>query len=186
MEKNYKKIELLAGSSIEAAVTELTKYKNRGEFAYCSFNGHTLYSDSATIDSAYLEIIGKSKAESEKDLEEHRKKYNQEVEEHKSRIPELTKYWIEKGHTILNEKYWAEWDECVPIRLNDLYKGLELKCCLAIIERLNNGCNLEEAKKIIEEQNHSGISFHLVKSMVGSFCDRGQDFVRFVDPQDKV
>lgn len=103
------------------------------------------------------------------------------IEEYKAKIPKLTKEWIVKGHEILNEKYWTDWDKCVPIRLGDLYRGMELKACLEIIEPLNNGCSLEKAKEIIEKQNHSGLSSSLVKTMAKAFCDRGREFAEFVN-----
>lgn len=102
------------------------------------------------------------------------------VEEHKARIPELTREWITKGHEILDEKYWEKWDECVPIRLDDLYKGMELGDCLEIVKALNDGCDLDTAKKIIHNQDHSGMSFGLVRAMVRAFCDRGNEFVDYV------
>lgn len=46
-------------------------------------------------------------------------------------------YYVEKGHELLDKKYWKDWDEIVPIRLNDLYHGMELKCCLEIVSALN-------------------------------------------------
>lgn len=100
--------------------------------------------------------------------------------EHEEKIPELTKVWIEKGHKILDEEYWSEWDKCVPIRLGDLYEGMELGACLDIIEELNNNCTLDVAKTIIENQNHSGMSFGLVCAMVRAFCKRGEEFVSYV------
>lgn len=72
------------------------------------------------------------------------------------------------------------WTKCVPIRLNDLYEGMELGACLDIVTELNNGCDLEAAKKIIYDQGHSGMSYGLACSMVRSFCDRGQEFVDYV------
>jgi hypothetical protein len=81
---------------------------------------------------------------------------------------------------ILDEKYRELWAECVPIRLSDLYNGMELGCCLDIVIELNNGCDINVAKKIITEQGHSGMSFGLVCSMVRSFCDRGLEFVNYV------
>ena len=86
------------------------------------------------------------------------------------------KHWIEEGHKILDEKYWAEWDECVPIRLKDLYHGMELGCCLEVVKALNDGCELSQAIKIMENQNHSGMSWCLVRAMVKAFCDRGEEF----------
>jgi hypothetical protein len=57
---------------------------------------------------------------------------------------------------------------------------MELGNCLDIIKELNAGCELETAKKIIEDQGHSGMSFGLVCSMVKAFCDRGVEFVTYV------
>ena len=37
----------------------------------------------------------------------------------------IAKY-ISDGHKILDEKYWNDWDKCVPIRVNDIYGGMEL------------------------------------------------------------
>ena len=93
---------------------------------------------------------------------------------------EITKQWIEKGNAILNEKYHEKWAKCVPIRLGDLYEGMELKATLDIVKELNAGCELDVAKGIIYGQGHSGMSFGLVCSMVKSFCDRGTEFVNFV------
>ncbi len=84
------------------------------------------------------------------------------------------------GHEILDEKYWAEWDEIVPIRVDDLYHGMELGACLEIIEPLNKGCTFEEVEKIIDNQGHSGWSYGLVLAMVAAFCDRGKEFRGYV------
>lgn len=181
MNKNYREIEFYCGWTIERAVMELLEYQKNGELVCGDFNGHTLYSDNVTVDSAYLEILGKTKAEFDREQEEWRENYRREEEAHKAKIPDLTTVWIEKGHRILDKKYWSEWDKCVPIRLDDLYRGMELKCCLDIVEPLNNGCELAEAAKIIEDQNHSGMSFGLVRAMVRAFCDRGEEFANFVN-----
>ena len=180
MNKDYKEIEFLCGWNIERAVMELLEYKKNGELVCGDFNGHTLYSDTVTVDGAYIEILGKTKAEFDRKQEEWREEFRRREEEHKARIPELSKEWIEKGHTILDKKYWSEWDECVPIRLEDLYHGMELRCCLDIVKPLNDGCSLEDTKKIIESQDHSGMSYGLVRSMVRAFCDRGNEFSEYL------
>lgn len=181
LDKNYKKIEFYAGCNIERAVHQLLEYKENGELACGSFNGHMLYSDNVTVDSAYLEILGKTKAEWDKEQEEWRQDYERREQEHKAKIPELSVEWIDKGHKILNENYWEKWDECVPIRLGDLYHGMELGNCLDIVEALNNDCDLDDAKKIIDGQDHSGMSYSLVRVMVKSFCDRGEEFYTYTD-----
>ena len=180
MEKNYRKIEFAAGDSIERAMNDLTRFKERGELVYGEFNGQKLYSDIDDIDSAFKKITGKTKAEFDGDRQKEHEEYEAEKKRHEESIPELTKEWIEKGKAILDEKYHEFWVECVPIRLNDLYRGFELKATLDIVKELNAGCELEVAKGIIEEQGHSGMSFGLVCAMIKSFCDRGAEFVSYL------
>ncbi len=179
METNYRKIEFGFGN-IESAVKELNQYKSRGELVCGEFNGQKLYSDIDDIDSAYKKIIGKTKAEFDGEKQKINHEYREQQRKHKESIPELAKEWIDKGNTILDEKYRENWVKCVPIRLDDLYQGMELKYCLDIVIELNNGCSLNEAKAIIEKQGHSGMSFGLVCSMVKSFCDRGDEFASYV------
>lgn len=180
MEKQYKEIEFGLGGSIDEAIGQLAQYKERGELAFVIFNGQKLYSDVDDVDSAYMKVLGRTKAE----FDEHSRRERQEYEDgraaHKAAIPKLTKEWIEKGNSILVPQYRELWAKIVPIRLGDLYEGMELEACLDIVKELNNGCELEVAKSIIEGQGHSGMSFSLVRSMVKSFCDRGDEFVEFL------
>ena len=39
--------------------------------------------------------------------------------------------------------------------------------------------SLDEAKKIIDGQDHSGMSYGLVRVMIKSFCDRGEEFYTY-------
>ena len=56
---------------------------------------------------------------------------------------------------------------------------MELGACLDIVKELNNNCSLDEAKAIIDNQGHSGMSYSLVRSMVKSFCKRGNEFLNY-------
>lgn len=179
MKKNYKKIVFGYGN-IESAVKELIQHKERGELVYGEFNGKKLYSDIDDLDSAYKKITGKTKAELDKAEQKRHAEYKEEERKHKEAIPKLTKQWIKKGNAILDKKYHKEWAKCVPIRLGDLYRGMELGNCLEIVEQLNKGKDFKKVKPLIENQGHSGMSFGLVCSMVKSFCDRGAEFVSFV------
>lgn len=180
METNYRKIEFGAGDSIERAMRDLARFKERGELVYGEFNGQKLYSDIDDLDTAFKKVTGKTKAEFDEERKLENDKYKADQKKHKDAIPELTKEWIEKGNAILDEKYQEKWAKCVPIRLDDLYQGMELKATLDIVKELNAGCEVEVAKEIIEGQGHSGMSFGLVCSMVKSFCDRGTEFASFV------
>lgn len=176
MEKNYKKITFGFGD-LDSAVKEL---KSHNELVYGEFNGQKLYSDIDDLDSAYKKVTGKTKAEFDELERKRDEEYQLELKKHKESIPELTKEWIEKGKAILDKKYHDNWYQIVPIRLRDLYMGMELKATLDIVKKLNSGCALEEAKAIIDGQGHSGMSFSLVCLMVEAFCDRGAEFVNIV------
>lgn len=175
----HRKIEFYGGDSIETAIKYLKKFKERGELVYGEFNGKKLYSDKDDMDSAYKKITGKTKAEFDAKMKAENDKYKEDQKKHKKAIPELTKKWIEKGNSILDEKYREYWAKIVPIRLDDLYNGMELGATLDIVKELNAGCEFETAKNIIEGQGHSGMSFGLVCSMVKSFCDRGKEFFEY-------
>jgi ribosomal protein S25 len=180
---NYKEIDLWAGCTIEQAFKILLDYKNKGELVYCNFNGVMLYSDKVdldTLDDAYKQITGKTKIEYEKAQQEWRNDYDKKEKEFKQNIPILTKEWIEKGKKILTKDKWDYWAEIVPIRLNDLYYGMELGCCLDIVKILNNNETLKKAKNEINSQGHSGMSYSLVCQMIKEFCKRGEEFVQYV------
>lgn len=181
MDKKYREINFSLGSNIESAVNELLKFKEQGRLVYGEFNGATLYSDTVTMDSAYMEILGKTKAEFDKEQQEWRENYEKRQREHKERIPELVKMWSQKGREVLAEEKWDYWDKIIPIRLGDLYHGMELGNCLDIVKILNNNGSLDEAKEEIDRQGHSGMSYGLVKSMVSEFSNRGKEFADYVN-----
>ena len=171
----YREIEFGFGD-ISSAVKELKSHK---DLVCGSFNGVMLYSDVDDLDSAYKKITGKTKAEFDEAERIRHEEYKAEEKKHKEAIPELTKEWIEKGNAILDAEFHETWAKCVPIRLDDLYRGMELGATLDIVKELNAGCELENAKEIIEGQGHSGMSFGLVCSMVRSFSKRGEEFVNY-------
>ncbi|WP_026883660.1 hypothetical protein [Clostridium akagii] len=181
MEKRYEKIEFTSFCDIKESVKELLSYKDKGILACGSFNGTTLYSDTVTLDSAYKDITGKTKAEFDNAQQEMSDRINKEKQAYKQAIPELSKDWMSKGRKILTEDKWKYWDETIPISLNGLYRGMELGACLDIIKILNDNGTLDEAKEKIESQGNSkGLFFRLVCSMVKEFCVRGSEFLNYV------
>lgn len=175
MKNNYREIEFGFGN-IESAVEELKSHK---DLVCGTFNGQILYSDIDDIDSSYKKVTGKTKTEFDEAERLRQIEYERQEKEHEESIPKLTIEWIEKGEKILDKKHHELWAKIVPIRLSDLYKGMELGNCLEIVEQLNKGSELEDVKPLIENQGHSGMSFGLVCSMVKSFADRGYEFVKY-------
>jgi len=180
MNKNYKQIEFRIASNIEDAVIELFKYKEKGMLVCGDFNGTVLYSDTVTMDSAYKQITGKTKLEFDKAQQEWRDNYEKEKREHKEKIPQLSEEWKKKGREILKEDKWGLWDKIVPIRLGDLYRGMELGNCLDIVGVLNSEGTFDDAKEKLISQSHSGMSYGLVCSMVKEFSTRGKDFIEYI------
>ena len=173
--KNYREIEFGFGN-IEEAVKELKSHK---DLVKGTFNGQILYSDIDDKDSAYKKVTGKTKAEFDEAEKQRQIEYKRQQKEHKEAIPKLTIEWVEKGKKILDEKHHKLWTKITPIRLGDLYQGMQLGNCLEIVEQLNKGETLENVKPLIENQGHSGMSFSLVCSMVKEFADRGAEFVEY-------
>ena len=180
MKNNYQEINFNLGDDIDSAIQVLNFWKQQNIPVCGEFNGIMLYSDVDDIDSAYEKILGKSKSDVEKSRQEWLDNVRREEIEHEESIPRLTKEWIEKGEQILDSQYLDLWKKCVPIRLNDLYRGFELGACLEIVTALNNDCEFDEAKILLENQDHSGSSFGLVCSMLRAFCKRGEEFVNYV------
>lgn len=179
MSKNYREIDFFPGRNIKECVNELLEYKAKGELVFGVFNGHKLYSDTITMDNAYREITGKTEKEYNDYLKRQFEEYEKEKQEHIDNIPKLTQYWMEKGREILDKSKWELWDRIVPIRLNDLYQGMELKQCLDIVTLLEYD-KFEEAKELINNQGHSGMSYGLVCSMVKEFSLIGADFINYI------
>ena len=172
-----KKVEILAATTLEDAVHELKRMRElHKEECFADFNGKEIYSTDS-VNDAYLRVIGKSKEDFDNDRNKQLEEYKRQEEEHKSQIPELTKHWIAEGHKHIASEYWEKWDECVPIRLGDLYQGMELDCAIKLVKILNTSDNIEDtyqsAKAEIESQGHSGMSFGLVKAMIKSFHKNG-------------
>ena len=89
-------VDLIGGASIDEAVEILLKYKAEGKQAFCDFNGHKLYSDTVTLDSAYIQITGSNKEDYERSqrilqqqAKEMRERSQQEKEARERRYSEM-------------------------------------------------------------------------------------------------
>ena len=94
--KKYIDVDFNYGMTIEEAVKYLHQlsYKT-GKDYWGTFNGNILSSD-MTVDEAYIKCIGKTFKEFKDEQEKRRQDFIRREEEHKKKIPELTKYWIKE------------------------------------------------------------------------------------------
>lgn len=171
-----KELEMYGGCSIEAAMKKLYA---EGEPCFCEFNGKQLLSTD-TIDEAYKKVVGKTKAEYDKEQEEWHNNYERELTEHKAKIPQLTEEYRQKARGLVLGEALEFWDKIVPIRLDDLYRGMELQntldlCSIMRDESLTYDERLKKAYKCFMDEGHSGMSASLVASMLRKFCPDGED-----------
>lgn len=179
-----KEIEIYPGVNIDYAYEQLKKYKQEtGENCFCKFNDKELYS-SETLDEMYLKVTRKTKTKFDKDLQDEHNEYLRREAEFKAKIPQLIKEYMAKARGIIPDKHLEYWDKIVPIRLNDLYKGLELDCWLKLISELNTDKPKEERFKnclqMFIDQGHSGMSASLVFSGLCRFHDLGPQLVDYI------
>lgn len=78
-----KQIKLASYDTLESAVYTLLAAKARGQHVWCEFNEHKLYSDKVTMDSAYLEVIGRTKKEYDQQLLESLEQFKKSRQEAK-------------------------------------------------------------------------------------------------------
>lgn len=173
--ENARKIDFY-GSTLEECVNSLLKFQQRGESVVVEFNGHKLYSADISMDGAYQEVLGMTKAEHEQKMEEWHKEYQErearEKAEAKAKIPD----WIEKGKAFIYPERIGKWINCVEARAGDLYHGMDLDSALALMEKLESGATMEEVKEMFDEQGHSGASAGMVRSILFHFAKRGPEF----------
>lgn len=183
------------GACLNDMCEELNKYyireKHRREKAgitedfivYAVFNGvEILHTD--TPDEISVKVTGKTIAEREAAEKAWREEYDRKEREHQARIPELTEKYKKEARGVIPEDRLELWDEIVPIRLEDIYKGMELEEWLKMISVLNEDKPKEErfaaCKEIFDNAGHSGMSGTLVLSGLCEFHPDGVELAEFI------
>lgn len=175
-----KEIEFLPGDSIDTAWKGLLKASAEcGDTCFGEFNGKEIRSTD-TLDEAYMKILGMTKSEYEKEMQDWRNDYERKEKEHKDNIPNLIPIYREKARGVILEDQYEYWDKIVPIRLDDLYHGMELDATLDLCkimrdESMSYDERLKKAYDTFMDQGHSGMSAGLVASMLRTFCPDGHD-----------
>ena len=142
-----KDIEFSIGINLDKAYQELQDNAP----CYGDFNEKTLYSTDS-LDDVYTKVTGKSKAEYDEYICKIHEEYDRKEAEFKAKIPQLTEDYKKRARGIISEEHLEYWDKIVPIRLNDLYHGMELDCWLTFIEILK-----DTSKKSRKDLKYVGI-----------------------------
>lgn len=175
-----KKIEFYAGCSIDKAYeTLLNEAKTCGEGCFGTFNGKEIRS-TETLDEVYTKLTGKTKAEFDQAQKEWKENYDRELAEHEEKIPENTEKYRQEARGLVLDSELEYWDKIVPIRLGDLYRGMELRNTLDICrimrdESVKYPKRLKMAYKVFMDEGHSCMSANLTASMIKRFCPHGED-----------
>lgn len=174
------KVEFYAGENIESAMSMLYKEADKThQVCYGKFNGKMLLSTDS-IDDAYKKVTGKTKAEHDEYRRKWREDYERREAEHKAKIPALTEEYKQKARGLVLDSELDYWDKIVPIRLGDLYHGMELGqildiCAIMRDEKLTYDERLHKAYKLFIDSGHSGCSANMTANMIKRFCPYGAD-----------
>lgn len=174
--ENAEKIDYFYAGTLDKCVEALIEYKEHGKSVVVDFNGHDLYSCDVTMDSAYKEVLGKTKAEFDKECEEAHKRYLEEQKREEAEAKQKIPSWIERGEKIIYPERFEEWKKCVDGRASDLYHGEDLEAALELMEKLESGVTLDEVVEAFDAQNHSGASAGMTRRIIFSFSKRGPEF----------
>lgn len=162
---------------------------NNNDFnCFAQFNGSYVILeqyDKMDEDALYMFITGRTKKQFYDEHERMMQEYKKEQEKWGQQADLLVPEYIKKGHNVLDKKYWELWDKCVPIRLHDLYHGMELDHVLQIIKMSNCNATFQEIEKKFSEQGHSYMSYSLTRMMFKELCDRGKQFYQWSVSKEK-
>ncbi len=175
-----KLIKFSAGSSLDEAYVKLQENAP----CYGDFNDRILYS-SDSLDEIFIKVTGKTKSEFDEHVRQEQEIYEKEKAEFKSSIPQLTVEYRKRARGIIPQEHLEYWDEIVPIRIEDMYRGMELDCWLDMISVLNDEGipkeeRMEKCLHLFSEQNHSGASASLVFCGLCKFHSLGPDLVDYI------
>lgn len=175
-----KEIDLFAGTNLDEAIEILKKEAEQAsETCFGKFNGKILYSTD-TVDEAYMKVLGKTKAEFKEGQRKWKEEYDRAEREHQAKISKLTEKYRNEARGLVLDSELEYWDEIVPIRLGDLYHGMELQqvldCCKIMRdESLVYVARLEKAYDAFMSAGHSGMSANLTMAMLARFCPHGAE-----------
>ena len=175
-----KEITLYPGETIDTAWKKLLINSTEcGDTCFGMFNDHKILSTD-TLDEAYMKVMGKTKEQHAKEMQDKYEEYRRKEKEYKDSITNLVPIYCKKARGVILEDQYDYWDKIVPIRLGDLYHGMELDCTLDLCkimrdESIGYDERIRKAYDEFMKQGHSGMSAGLVASMLRTFCPNGHD-----------
>ena len=165
---------------LDQCIEYLIKCRQEGKSVWVEFNDHKLYSCDATVNNIYMQVLGKTKEEYEKDEQEFlaglRAEKAQKREEMLKSIPE----WLNAGQKLVYPEKAKEWERMVGIRANDLYGGTDLGYAITAMEMLDGGATYENVASYVRGLATSGNSMSMVESIILNFSKSGPQFYEYI------
>ena len=190
LKKQYKEIQLPPLRYLNQAI-EYIRTVNPNivgtNLVYAMFNGHPIYSDNLDVDEIYSRVCTSNAGNKQKEVELD---YERAEKEFQKKISTLTKKYNALAKGVIADDKLDQWYAIVPIRLRDIYHGMELDATLEIIKELNKATDsnnhFAEAKSIFNGQDHSGLSYGLICAMLNMFAPNGVEFVKYCNGSKEV
>jgi len=186
--KKATEVKAMYGETLESHVYKLEEAREKGENVFINFNETLLYSANVTMDNAYLAVTGMKKV----DFEASQNKAMQEAKESSEKLAKTMNAkksnFYARGEAIIAPEKKEEWRKCVDARIADLYHGMDLENALGIMEVLaKKDGTIDEACKIFDEADHSGMSASITTKIVFDFSERGKEFAdKIYPPKEQV
>lgn len=157
MNNEMKKINIETWHNLESVVYLLLAHQADGNHVYCEFNGHRLESDNITMDSAYIEVTGKTKEEFEDEQKRMRQQWEEEEKEEKAREQRYQEIVLERTNGEPQEIT----QEKVVEGLKFIAEHQDMEQEDLLIALLDLGCtfSLDDVKKEVERTNATGSLF---------------------------
>ena len=182
IEKTAQKVNLYG--NLDEVARRLQVFREAGVNVYVDFNGQKLYALLDDLDSCYVKVTGKTKKEFELAEKKWREDYEKRKAEAAAKAEAAVPSYIEAGKTLVYPQKQKEWEQCVKVRVSDLYHGAELKNAIDAMKVLQENGDFEKAKKVIDGAGHSGASYGMTMNIIISFSKVGPDFYEFMEPED--
>ena len=91
-----------------------------------------------------------------------------------------TSNWLEKGKSLMYPDRFEEWESCVEARANGIYNGKDLDIALEIMNKLESGDSLWNARQFFEEQENSQGFHAMVSQIIFAFSKQGPEFLEYI------
>lgn len=160
-DKNYQQV--MSKGNLDECIQYLLNCKAKGKLVCLHFGEHSLYSDTLTRDSAYIQVKGYTEAQ----LEENDKK--------------IKKLWLNSAKGIIREDKKEAWEEIVENQMKQWYcSGEELRATLIVSKLLKEDATFAEARKEFKNFANAGMSTESALDMIEQVSERGTDFVSYM------